>query len=45
MQHEVPPNKCDGRITIASNLYISEAEINYQLSTKLTQHPKLLYIE
>ena len=28
MQHEVPPNKCDGRITIASNLYISEAGIN-----------------
>ena len=26
LKHKVPPNKCDGRITIASNLYISEKD-------------------
>ena len=27
--HKVPPNKCDGRITIASNLHISEKAVKF----------------
>ena len=29
LKHKVPPNKCDNRLTIASNVYISENGINF----------------